>query len=489
MNYRILLKILGLLILLLAGSLLICEIYAFTVERNDPNVAHDFALLKTFFIAAALGGIFLLLGRGAGNEILRKEAIAIVGLGWLIATIVGSIPYMLCTPSMDAAEAFFESASGFTTTGSTVIGDLDAYPRSILLWRVSTQWLGGMGILVLFVALLSTLGVGSKSLFRHESTVQLGYGFHSRIRQTALRLWQIYTGLTVICAIGLMFLGMSFYDALLHAFATISTGGFGTHNQSIAHFNNPAINVWISVFMILGGVSFVLMAWMLRGNFRRAIRDDELRVYLGLMLLGTVAIMLDLILRREFSVWESLQTASFQVISIMTTTGFVTTNFNEWPTLSKAILVLLMFIGGCAGSTSGGIKVSRILILLKTSREQLIKSFRPNQHVPIRVNGQLVEDSQKIDAVFFVALTGCIVAVSTLVITLIEPQLDLVSSFMSVCATLFNIGPGLDSVGPAHNYGFLHPPTQVFLAMLMILGRLELFALLVLFVPALWRRY
>lgn len=489
MNYPILFRVLGLLVLLMAGSLFACEAYAFFAERGDIDVIHDFALLKSAGIACAVGGTLLLLGRRAGNEILRKEAIAIVGLGWLLCTVIGAIPYLLGTPAMNPAAAFFESASGFTTTGASVITNLDDYPRSLLLWRATTQWLGGMGILVLFVALLSTLGVGSKSLFRHESSAQIGYGFHSRIRQTALRLWQIYTGLTVICTIGLMLLGMSFYDALLHTFAAISTGGFGVYNSSVAHFDSAAIDAWLCLFMIFGGMNFVLLAWMLRGNLRRLFSDEELRGYLGILLVATLAIAVDLMLRRDLSFLRSLQLSSFQVVSIMTTTGFVTADFDQWPTFSKAFLVLLMFVGGCAGSTSGGIKVSRILVLLKTTGQQLINSFRPNQVVPLRLGGQILDESEKTSAVFFIALTGMIVALATMALNVIEPGLDLVSSFTAVCATLFNIGPGLGAVGPTQNFGFLSPASHMLLSWLMLLGRLELFALLVLFLPALWRRY
>ncbi len=489
MNYRLLCKVLGLLVLLIAAAMLACEIYAFAADRGDPNFDHDFALLKSFGVAAGIGGLLMYFGRKSGNEILRKEGITIVGLGWIICTLAGAIPYVLCTPSMDPAAAFFESASGFTTTGSSVISDLEAYPRSILLWRATTQWLGGMGILVLFVALLSTLGAGSKSLFRHESTAQIGYGFHSKIRQTALRLWQIYTGLTVICCLGLMALGMTFYDALVHTFAAISTGGFSSQNASILFYDSAAIDAWLCIFMILGGTSFVLIAWVLRGNFHRLRLDEEFRGYLVILAAATLVIAADLVLRREASVLGSIRWSAFQVVSIMTTTGFVSADFDRWPTLSQAILVLLMFVGGCSGSTSGGIKVSRILVFIKATGQYLTNSFRPNQVIPLRMSGDVLDDAQKTASIFFIALTCFIVGVATLVVTLLEPGLNLVSCFTAVTATLFNIGPGLDAVGPMRNFSELTAPTHMVLSVLMLLGRLELFALLVLFMPALWRRY
>ncbi len=489
MNYRLLCKVLGLLVLLNAAALLVCEVYAFTTERTNPALHHDFALLKSALIATAVGGILLHFGRGSGREILRKEAITVVGLGWLLSAAIGAIPYTLCQPALNPVAAFFESASGFTTTGSTVITDLTLYPGSILLWRAATQWLGGLGILVLFVALLSTLGVGSKSLFRHESSAQIGYGFDARIRNTALRFVQIYCGLTVICIAGLMVLGMSFYDALLHTFAAVSTGGFSPRNESVAFYNSPGIDAWLCIFMTLGGTSFVLIAWVMRGNWKRIWTDDEFRTYLTILLGGTAVVAADLIYRQGEPLFKSLQWASFNVVSIMTTTGFANADYDQWPALSKAILVVCMFIGGCSGSTSGGMKVSRILVFFKTAGQQITNSFRPAHVVPLRLSGGVINDTQKTQAIFFIALTGFIVGIATVVITVLEPGLDHVSSFTSVTATLFNIGPGLNAVGPTHNFAFFGPASQIVLSFLMILGRLEFFALLVLFMPSLWRRY
>lgn len=489
MNYRVVCRVLGLLTLLLAAAMLLCEGYGYFVESIQNQTQHEFALLKSFIITAGIGIVLRWFGRHSGNEVLRKEGIAIVGLGWIIGTIVGAIPYMLCQPAMLPSAALFESASGFTTTGSTVIADLNIYPRSILLWRAMTQWLGGMGILVLFVALLSTLGVGSKALFQFESSAQIGYGFYARIRQTALRLWQIYTGLTVICVAGLVMLGMSFYDALLHAFATVSTGGFSHRNESVAFYNSAAIDAWLTIIMLLGGTSFVLMAWLLRRNFRKVASDEEFRAYLLIFALATSIIVIDLMVKQDASFLDSLRFGTFQVASVMTTTGFATTDFDQWPTLSKAVLVLLMFVGGCAGSTAGSIKVSRFLIFAKTLLQQMTNAFRPTQVVPLRLNGTMLDNETKTAAVFFIALSCLIVGAGSLLITMLEPNLNLVSAFTSVVTTLFNVGPGLDAVGPARNFSALSPASHLVFAFLMLLGRLELYALLVLFVPALWRKY
>ena len=473
----------------MAVSLIACEIYGFYLDHPGREGAHDFALAKAFGVALILGGWLVWFGRGTGREILRKEAIAIVGLGWLLCAAIGSLPYIFCTPAMNPAAAFFESASGFTTTGSTVIADLTAYSKSILLWRATTQWLGGMGILVLFVALLSSLGVGSKALFRHESSAQIGYGFHSRIRQTALGLWALYTALTAICVAGLAAMGMSFYDALLHGFAAISTGGFSPRNESIMYYANAGIDAWLCIFMFLGGANFLLMVRVLRRDIAGLRKEEEFRTYFGIILAATLVVAADLMIRQGVPVFQSLQWGSFQVISIMTTTGFVSADFDLWPNLSQAVLVLLMFIGGCSGSTSGGIKVGRALTFVKTTGQQLINSFRPSQIIPVRINGNILEESQKTAALFFIALTGATVAAGTLAISLLEPHLSLVGCFTSVTATLFNIGPGLAEVGATKNFAFFSPAAHLILAFLMLLGRLEFFALLVLFLPSLWRRY
>lgn len=487
MNYRLLVRVLGFLLLLVAGAMLVCEGYVLVGHVDVKR--HDLALAKAFALTAFVGTMLVVAGRGSGREILRKEAIAIVGGGWLLCTLAGALPYLLCDPGLDPASAFFESASGFTTTGASAISDLDQFPRSILLWRATTQWLGGMGILVLFVALLSNLGVGSKSLMQHEYSAKSGYGFHSRIRQTALRLWQIYTGLTILCVAGLAALGMSLYDATLHAFSAISTGGFSPQNTSVAFYNSAGIDAWLCLFMVLGGMSFPLIAWLLRGGFSRVQRDEELRLYLALLAVATAVVTLDLVFRMGEGFGRALQFASFQVISIMTTTGFATADFDLWPTLSQAVLVLLMFVGGCAGSTSGGIKVSRVAVFFRAASQQLLNSFRPNQHITIHLNGEPLDAESINRSLFLLVLTAFVVGLSTLLITALEPSLDLVSSFTAVAASLFNIGPGLGEVGPSRNFAFFGGTSKMLLAFVMIIGRLEFFGILALFVPALWRRY
>ena len=489
MNWKLLCKVLGLIVFLLAGAMLLCEFYALSSEDAGGGAGHDFALLKSFVMATLLGTGLLVAGRGSGDQILRKEAIAIVGLGWLVSAVTGAIPYVLCATPLGIVDAIFESASGFTTTGATVIPDLDIMPHSILLWRSTTQWLGGMGILVLFVALLSNFGAAGKSLFQHESSAKSGYGFHSRIRQTAIRLWQIYTGLTVICIFGLVLLGMSFYDAVLHAFSAVSTGGFSPENTSVQAYDSLAIDVWLCIFMALGGANFLLMAWLLRGGHVRVRRDEELRAYLGILVGASVLVAWNLVASGLYDFGQALRFASFQVVSLMTTTGFATADFAAWPAFSQALLVFLMFIGGCAGSTSGGIKVNRIVIFCKAAAQQTIVAFRPNHHLPVKLNGEPLDTAVVVRALFFVALSTVVVGISCVLLSSLEPGIGLTGTFTAVVASLFNIGPGLAEVGPTRNFAFFGSDSKVFLSLLMILGRLEFFGLLALMVPALWKKY
>jgi trk system potassium uptake protein len=414
MNFRLLAKILGLLLLLLAATMLVCLGYSLVAEERTTEWGPATAFGWSIGVTAGVGLVFFLYGRKAGRDILRKEAIAVVGLGWLICSLFGALPYVLSPPKLDPAAAIFESVSGFTTTGASVITDLNQWPRSLLLWRAFTQWLGGLGILVLFVALLSYVGVGSKALFRHESSAKTGEGLRARIQDVAVQLWQIYVGLTVLCALGLVVLGMDLFEAVCHAFATLSTGGFGTRNESIAAFDSLAIELWIVLFMIIGSISFMLYAWLLRGKWARWKTEEETKTHLLIMGLVTLVIAIDVAVRMESTGGlRALRESLFQVVSIMTTSGFVTADYDQWPSLSKMLLILLMAIGGCAGSTSGGLKVSRVIIFLKTLRLDTLHAFRPNLVSRLSLNGNPIDDAVRHQTVFLIALAGVTVPLGT----------------------------------------------------------------------------
>jgi len=488
MNYKLLSKILGSLLILVSGAMGSCLAYAFGIDEHGPGIDAVDGFAISVMLTLFSGALLFMVGRRTSMEILRKEAIAIVGLGWIVSGLFGAIPYMVMEPHLSFSGAVFESISGFTTTGSTVIEDLNKFPRSLLLWRSLTQWLGGLGILVLFVALLSYLGVGSKALFRHESSAKSSQGLQARIHDVAFRMWLIYFLLSAFCFGGLMFLGMDFYDAVNHAMTAISTGGFSPYNQSVAYYDDLAIELWLVLFMILGGISFMLYAWLLRGVWQKWKNDEEAKLFLIIIAVTTVVVGAYLAWL-EYPMERAFRDSLFQIVSVITTTGYATADFDLWPAFPKMLLVFLMFVGGCAGSTAGGIKVSRWLLFFKVIRLEVIAAFRPNQVIAVKLNGDLTDQELRMQTVFFVAMAGVIMAMATGLVSFLEPTLDIDSSLTAVAATLFNIGPGLGAVGPTQNFAAFSEGTLVFLSVLMLLGRLEFFAILVLFSPTLWKKY
>ncbi|MCP5539255.1 MAG: TrkH family potassium uptake protein [Akkermansiaceae bacterium] len=492
MNLRILAKILGMLLCLIALAMAACGGYAAYEMSFDPGAgrlglkALGWGTAVTLF--AGLGLFFL--GRRSGNEVLRREAIVTVGLGWMLSALFGGIPFLFGPAALSFVGAFFESMSGFTTTGSTVITDLDVWPRSILLWRSVTQWLGGIGIVVLFVAVLSFLGVGSRSLVAHESSLNFSEATASRIRDTAKTLLFIYVGLTAVCGVGLWMLGMTPFEAVNHAMTALSTGGFSTENKSIAAFESLPMELWLGLFMLLGGFSFMLYVFVARRRWGRLRAEEEARYYFLLLLVVSVVIGLDLWLVGQTGDFVTgWRKAFFTVISISTTTGFGTEDYDQWPTFSRLLLLGLMAIGGCAGSTAGGMKMNRMVLFAKIGVQELVKSYRPNQVFRLTLNGGTPDQSVRLQTTLFLAFAFGTCGVAALGVALLEPDFDPSTAFGAVLATLFNIGPGMELVGPTDNYAALNPGTLILLSLLMALGRLEFFAVLVLFLPSLWRKY
>lgn len=497
MNFRILAKILGLLLLLLSVSMLLCGIFAW-LDRFSRGPQATEALLVSSGVTFLAGLILVLAaGRKKIERIPRREGVVIVGLGWSLSTLFGALPFVLCPPGLSWASAVFESASGFTTTGSTVINDLPGWPRGILLWRGLTQWLGGVGILVLFVAVLSYLGVGSKSLFRNESSFKTGEASTARIRDTALSLWRIYLLLTVACLLGLRALGLSWFNAISHALTAVSTGGFSPHNASVGHYsgweNGWAIELWLSLFMLVCSLNFLIIAVLSKRKWERVRVEDDGRWFIGICVLATICLTSGLAADPRYSLefHEALRQSWFTVVSIASTTGFGTTDYALWPAWCNALLAMLMVMGGCSGSTAGGMKVGRALVFLKSSGHEITRAFRPNQVFRLVVNGNPLDDDARARTTSFVALYLFIIAVGSVIVGILEAGqgIDLETCLGAVLATLSNIGPGFGDLGPTENFAELREVTLLFLSGLMVLGRLELFAILVLFVPAAWRRY
>ena len=486
-------RVLGVLFTLESVAMLVCGLFAY-LDPHDAGSRGLMPLLVAAGVSCLLGLILILSGGKLSNRIPRREGILIVGLGWVFSAVLGSIPFVIGEPNLSPAAALFESVSGFTTTGATVISDLTEWPRAILLWRSVMQWLGGLGILVLFVALLSGSG-GAKFLFRNESSFQSEQASTARIHDTALNFLIVYVALTAVCLLGLKGLGLGWFDAVAHSFTTVATGGFSPHNESIAYFSNFAngllIEIWIAIFMFLGSTSFLVYVVIKSGRWKELRRLEEVRWYFLLVVMGILAAWAVGTMGGGMGALEALRGAVFTIVSIASTTGYVTANYEQWPVATYFIILALMLVGGCAGSTSGGLKVSRLILLIRAAWQEVVKAFRPNQIMAMRVNGNQIDDVARAQTVLFIAIFALMSLGSMVVVAVIETSqgIDFATTLSAVLATFGNIGPGYGDVGPTDNYGQFQPSTQLFLSLLMIMGRLELYAILVFFVPAVWKKY
>lgn len=481
MNLILTLRILGALLLFLAATLLAPLPFSFYYA---DGVWSTFVL--SALICVIVGGILFFLCKSP-KELSLREGFAVVTFGWTVFAVFGALPYLISGAIPSPLDAVFETMSGFTTTGSTILQDIEGMPQSLLFWRSLTHWLGGMGIIVLSLAILPMLGVGGMQLFKAEVPGPTADRLKPRIQDTAKMLWGVYFLLTMIETAMLMFGGMSLFDALCHSFATLATGGFSTKNASIAAFNSSYIDTVITLFMILAGINFALHFQVLRGRAGDFFRSEELRVYLGVILVATLIVMTFNWSSETYLYFgENIRFSIFQVSSIMTTTGFGTADFELWPVVAQYILVLLMFVGGCAGSTGGGMKVARILLLFKHAQVQVFRLIHPRAVRLVKLGNRPV-DKEVLQAIlgFFALFIGVFVVGSLLVAA---SGMDLVSAGGAVIACLANIGPGLGSVGPVDNFAHVPAFGKSVLIVCMLMGRLELFTVLVLFFPSFWRK-
>ncbi len=511
MNYR---YVINQLALLLAGmSLLLAGIGAWAALEwalgDGMEKPALWALLISAAVGGAAGGLTWLFTRGE-SQLGRREALLLVACSWLIGAALAALPFGLWAwmqhdhpnhPFTNPINCYFEAMSGLTTTGATILPDIPTVPRSLLLWRSMTHWLGGLGIVVLFVAVLPGLGAGGKRLFKVETPGPRAEGVRPNIRETARYLWFMYAGLTLAEILALRLTGaMDWFESVNHTFATLATGGFSSRNASVGAYDSVAVDVIVIVFMLAAGINFGLYYQMLRGRVRSALRDTELRVYLAFTFVGIVLVTASIYgstitttdgQEVQATAGQALRYGAFQHVSIQTTTGFSTADFDLWPFLAKAVLIVSMFIGGSAGSTGGGIKVIRVWIMLKVLAAEIEKAFRPNVVRPIRVGKLVVDDELRTATVSYVLWFLLLIGAGAGLLMLIERgsdhQLGFTSAATATVASIFNIGPGLERVGATQNYAWLTDGSKLILSLLMAVGRLELFAIAVLFTPRFWR--
>ena len=419
------------------------------------------------------------------DQIRAKDGIVIVALGWLMISVFGALPLYLTDSVPHYVDALFEIISGFTTTGSSVIADVESLDKGILFWRSMTHWIGGMGILVFTLALLPALGVGSLQIFKAESPGPVAGKIVPRMKDTARVLYITYIAITLLELAFLLFGGVSLIDSFVITFGTVGTGGFGPRNTSLASYSSY-VHIVTGIFMVLSGINFSLYFLIFRKKYRDFLEDRELRLYLFFIFSAVVMIVVNLLMTFKGDVFTTIRDSFFQVASIMTTTGFSTVDYEMWPSFSKLILFFLMFIGGSAGSTAGGMKVIRIMIILKLIKREVSKIFHPRALIPIKVGGKIVSNEVIARINSFLALHLVIFVIGVLVVSL--EGVDMISSISSVAATINNIGPGFGAVGPTMTFADYSIFTKLFLSLVMLLGRLEHFTIIALLVPKTWTR-
>ncbi|MCA6078131.1 TrkH family potassium uptake protein [Fulvivirga sedimenti] len=481
-NFRLILNLLGLLVLLNGIFIFLCLPFSI---YYDENIYH---IIISGGITLLAGGLtwFLTL-RGLNTELKKKDGYLVVTLGWLTMSLFGTLPFIVSGTIPNFTDAFFETISGFTTTGASILTDIEAAPKGILFWRSLTQWIGGMGIIVLAVAILPILGIGGMQLFVAEAPGITPDKMKPRIKETAKRLWIIYLGLTLLEMVLLMFGGMTFYDAINHSLTTMATGGFSTRNASVAYYDSAYIQYVIIFFMFLAGTNFTITYWGLKGKFRKTFENEEFRNYVYITL-GVSFIVSFFVFSSDWQGFErSFRDALFQVVSVITTTGYVTADYTAWTPFITAIFFLLMFCGGSAGSTAGGIKVVRHTLLFKNSFLEMKRQLHPSAVIPVRLNNIAVSREITYNVLAFIMIYLLVYGVGVFLMSFTGIELDTALGAVATC--LGNIGPGLGEVGPVDNFSKITPFGKWILSILMLLGRLELFTVLMLFNMHYWKRY
>ena len=478
MNFKTVFRVAGFTLLVEAAAMLLPMGVAL-YYGEDPS-----PFLKTIGIMVVLG-LLSVFGLRGERKFFAREGFFSVGLIWVLSGVFGALPFWFSGQFGSYVDCFFETISGFTTTGSTILTAIEGLPLGLLFWRSFTHWLGGMGVLILTTALLPFLGINSTHLIRAESPGPVKSKLVPRASQSSKILYAIYLGLTAIQVLCLRIAGMPLYDSLIHAFGTAGTGGFSNRNLSVGAYGNPAFEIIITIFMLLFSINFALYFLVLTGKLKQALKSDELRFFLAVTTLATIIISINIAASMP-TYADAVRTAAFQVASVISTTGFSTADFNRWPELSRMLLVILMFIGACAGSTGGGMKCSRILVILRTIKAQVRSIIHPRAVSVVKLDGAPLSDSTVRTIYTYFATYIFITFVSALVVGL--DNFSFGTTLTAVITCISNVGPGLEAVGPMGNFAAFSPLSKIILSFDMIIGRLEIFPILVLFSRSAWKR-
>ena len=471
--------------LLLLNGVLMLSCVPFAIYYDDQHHINTFLICSS--ITITFGFLLRSLTKDEKNaEIKKRDGYLIVVGGWLCMTFFGTLPYLLTDSIPAFSDAFFETMSGFTTTGSTILDKIETLPKSILFWRSMTQWIGGMGIIVLTIAILPLLGIGGMELFIAEAPGPTKDKIHPRIKETAKRLWIIYFSLTALETLILMLLGLSFFDAINHSLTTTSTGGFSTKQESIAAFQNPLVEAVIVIFMFLAGTNFTMIYFGLKMKFRKIVNNDEFKWYLSAVLILILLLSSYRTLTSSSDFMHSFREISFQVVSIITTTGYATADYTLWGSFLTFIFFLFLFSGASAGSTSGGIKIVRIILLIKNGLLEFKRRLHPKAVIPVTLNKQVISSTITYNLLAFIFLYLFVFTLGSIFLSLLG--VNMLTSISAVASAVGNVGPGIADVGPSFSFSQLPNSAKWILSLLMLMGRLELFTVCVLFTPYFWKR-
>lgn len=481
-NYKGVINILGILLIMNGLFMWLCLPFAFYYNERFLYI------ILSGLIAISVGLLLRYLTRGfAASDLKKKDGYLIVTFGWIFMSLAGSLPYIISGYMPVLTDAFFETISGYTTTGASIINNLDNFPRALLFWRSLTQWIGGMGIIVLAVAILPILGIGGMQLFVAEAPGITPDKMKPRIKEVAKRLWFIYLGLTLAEMVLLMFGGMTFYDAINHSLTTMATGGFSTRQESVGYYTSPYIQYVIIIFMFLAGTNFTITYFALKGKLFKSWRNEEFRNYTLLIIISTIILTFFVFSVQWEGVEKSFRDTLFQVVSIITTTGYATADYTAWAPFITVIFFLFMFLGGSAGSTAGGIKVVRHTLLFKNSFLEMKRQLHPSAIIPVRLNNMAVSRDITYNVLAFIMMYLLIYGIGVFIISF--TGMDFPTALGAVATCLGNVGPGIGDVGPAHTFSEVTPFAKWVLCFLMLLGRLELFTVLMLFSRSFWKKY